>query len=330
MQSQTDKSNTEDKFLLFSEEENENDKKQLRRMNPWKVLVVDDDEDVHILTRLVLRGYQFDGENITLLSAFSGNETREIMTENPDISVILLDVIMEDEYTGLELVKYIRDELNNRKVRIILRTGQPGGVLERKVVSTYEIDDYKTKTELTSDKLFTSITTALRAYREIATMDRTRRNLLKILSTLPELFAEQSFTGLSRKIIEAMTTFLNSDHSDEFSPSFSSLFAVSDNNDFRIISATGEFTDKTGLPVQKIISETAHEELNKAIKLKTDIIGDEFLIKFLEMSNHRDCIIYLKSNLMLSKEEKEMASIFLKNAGLILNHQNHQADIISM
>jgi len=39
---------------------------------------------------------------------------------------VLLDVIMETDQAGLDLVEFIRDTLKNETVRIILRTGQPG------------------------------------------------------------------------------------------------------------------------------------------------------------------------------------------------------------
>lgn len=330
MQSQTDMDNKGDEFLLFNDEEDESSKNKQGKTRPWKILVVDDDEDVHILTRLVLRGYEFDGEKITLLSAFSGQETRKIMIENPDVAIILLDVIMEDEYTGLELVKHIREELNNRKVRIILRTGQPGGALERKVVSTYEIDDYKTKTELTSDKLFTSITTALRAYRDIAAMERTGIGLLKIVNNLPHLFSTRSFGQLSEKILQSLTFLLAPDSQEDSFPTFSSFFAVSDNNDFRIIAANGEFKNKIRITINDVVSDTILEELKKAAQLKTDIIQDELYIKFLRLDNHIDCIICLKTDFTLTKEEKELVSIFLDNAKLALNHCYHLAGSLSM
>ena len=46
-------------------------------------------------------------------------------------------------------------------MRIILRTGEPGQAPERQVIVDYDINDYKAKTELTADKLFTALTAAL-------------------------------------------------------------------------------------------------------------------------------------------------------------------------
>lgn len=317
MQSQADADNAGNEFLHFSDEDKNGSMPENKKS--LKILVVDDDEDVHILTRLVLRGYEFEGESITLMSAFSGEETRNIMAENPDIAVILLDVIMEDEYTGLELVKYIRKELNNSSVRIILRTGQPGGALERKVVSSYEIDDYKTKTELTSDKLFTSITTALRAYRDITAIRKSRDGLRLILECMPVLFSSDSLSKLSENILEFINVLFTSHFSGKLSDSTSSFLAVSDNNEFRIIAATGNFKDNIGQPVLNSASDIIPDEAKNAVQLKTDITQDDFLVRFFELNNSQNCLIFIKSGFIRSKEDIEIVTTFLNNAKLALN-----------
>jgi len=130
----------------------------------WKILLVDDDVEVHHVTNLALRDFTFEGKSLSSLSAYSAQEAKQLIKANPDIAIIFLDVVMETENAGLQVVKYIREELNNQLVRIILRTGQPGRAPESLVVVDYGIDDYKTKTELTAQKLFISVITALRAF----------------------------------------------------------------------------------------------------------------------------------------------------------------------
>ncbi|WP_287687463.1 PAS domain-containing protein, partial [Microcystis sp. M080S2] len=134
-------------------------------LEPWKILIVDDEVEIHNITRLSLGDFTYDNKKLEFLSAYSGKEARQVMIDNPDVAVILLDVIMESDDAGLITAKYIRETLQNRAVRIILRTGQPGQVPERQVIIDYNIDDYKTKTEFTSQKLFTTIITALRSYK---------------------------------------------------------------------------------------------------------------------------------------------------------------------
>ncbi len=132
---------------------------------PWKILITDDDKDIHYITDQVLSDFTFKGRTLSFLHAYSKKESEKILRDNPDIAVILLDVVLETDNAGLELIRYIRKELNNSITQIVIRTGQPGHAPEQSVIDKYEINDYRTKTELTAQKLFTLITTSLRAYR---------------------------------------------------------------------------------------------------------------------------------------------------------------------
>ena len=135
--------------------------------NSWKLLIVDDEEQVHAVTQMVLDDLKFDGRGIHIFSSFSGADAKNLIQEHSDIAVILLDVVMEQDNSGLEFVEYVRDVLKNRFVRIILRTGQPGQAPERKVVSNYDINHYIEKTEATDERLITLITSALGVYRDM-------------------------------------------------------------------------------------------------------------------------------------------------------------------
>ena len=127
---------------------------------------------MHDGTRFALSDYRLNGQGLEILSAYSAAEGRELMRRHADVAVVLLDVIMETDTAGLSLVEFIRKELKNETVRIILRTGQPGQAPERRVIVDYDINDYKAKTELTADKLFTSLTAALRSYQQLQRMVR--------------------------------------------------------------------------------------------------------------------------------------------------------------
>jgi len=116
----------------------------------WKVLIVDDEEEVHHVTKLVLSDFIFNNRKLEFLSAYSEAEARNLLNRHNDVAVVLLDVVMERDDSGLKLVRYIREELKNHLVRIILRTGQPGRAPESNVILEYDINDYKEKTELTA------------------------------------------------------------------------------------------------------------------------------------------------------------------------------------
>jgi signal transduction histidine kinase/HPt (histidine-containing phosphotransfer) domain-containing protein len=134
---------------------------------PWTLLLVDDDEDVIDISRLVLGELRFDGRGLRILSARSAAEARAIFAREHEIAVALIDVVMESERAGLDLVAHVRDELGNHETRLILRTGHPGAAPPLEIVRHLEIDDYREKTELTAQRLETLLLTSLRAYRNL-------------------------------------------------------------------------------------------------------------------------------------------------------------------
>ncbi len=137
----------------------------------WNILIVDDDPEIHAMSKLVMKDWVFQNRGMNLIFANSSFQARKILEDRSiNLALVLLDVVMENDHSGLDLVKYIRDIQKNHLVRIILRTGQPGKAPIRKVITEYEINDYKEKNELTADKLFVSVTAALRSYEQISEM----------------------------------------------------------------------------------------------------------------------------------------------------------------
>jgi len=176
---------------------------------PIRILIVDDELDVHSVTRLALRGVSFKGRPLALLSAYSGIEAFELLSKYTDIALVLLDVVMETEDAGLRLVGRIRDELNNHLVRIVLRTGQPGQAPEQQVIIDYDINDYKAKTELTTQKLFTTVVASLRAYESLVTIERSRIGLSKILEGATNLYQIHSLREFASGVLNQIGAILD-------------------------------------------------------------------------------------------------------------------------
>jgi signal transduction histidine kinase len=145
--------------------------------SPWRILVVDDDPEVLAVTRLALGDFSFEGQPLEILDAASGAEARALWERESGIALVLLDVVMETDHAGLDFVRFVRDEHGDDKVRIVLRTGQPGQAPALEVINQYEIDDYRTKTELTFQRLVVVVTTALRTYRLLEEMEARQRTL---------------------------------------------------------------------------------------------------------------------------------------------------------
>jgi signal transduction histidine kinase len=155
--------------IIFQDEESFEEVK--KQEETWEILIIDDEEDVHQLTHFVLDDYSYQGKKLKFVSAYSAEEAKLVFNQHPNMAVIFLDVVMETNDAGLKLVEYIRERLKNHLVRIILRTGQPGYAPEKQVIIKYDINDYKNKTELTDQKLFTVMTSSLRNYSDIKTIE---------------------------------------------------------------------------------------------------------------------------------------------------------------
>lgn len=162
------------------------------KITPWTLLLVDDEEDVIEVSKLVLDDLQFEGRPMRILTANSGREARLIFEREHDIAVAFIDVVMETEHAGLDLVKYVRENLGNNQTRLILRTGNPGAAPQHEIVRHLEIDDYKEKADLTADRLETSVLTSLRGYRNLKARLRMERGLEQMIEASTALHSNIS------------------------------------------------------------------------------------------------------------------------------------------
>ena len=159
------------------------------QLPPWRVLIVDDDVDVHVVTKFALSSTSFGGRRLSFVHAYSAAEALVKLRDIPDIALVLLDVMMETADAGLQLARQVREQLHNDLVRIVLRTGQPGQAVEHSIIVDYDINDFWSKTDLTTRKLFTTVIAALRAYATLAQATGTRDAALARLAELEQQLA---------------------------------------------------------------------------------------------------------------------------------------------
>jgi diguanylate cyclase (GGDEF)-like protein len=175
----------------------------------WLVLIVDDEQDVHDVTELSLRGMLVEDREIQFLHAYTCAQARQIVADHPDIAVILLDVVMESHDAGLQLVQVVRKELARSSVRIVLRTGQPGFAPEIETIQKYDINDYRTKTELTQVRLYTSMAGAIRSYRHLVAMEETRRGLEVVVQASTELSQVRGVALFAKGMVIQLCALMN-------------------------------------------------------------------------------------------------------------------------
>ncbi len=185
---------TENNTIHFAEEQagtvqinhDQYARNQKKNRQLWKILIIDDEKDIHYITEKVLSDFTFKGKGLLFLHAYSEKEAEKVIQENPDTAIILLDIVLETEDAGLKFIRYIRQELSNSIVQIVIRTGQPGHAPEQSIIEEYEINDYRLKTELTLQKLHTLITTSLRTYRIKSKLKNELKKIKKIELSLRE------------------------------------------------------------------------------------------------------------------------------------------------
>ena len=223
--------------IIFSDETPSLEKNDSSE-NPWKILVVDDEEDVHKITELALNDYTFESRKVQLFKAFSSTQAKEVFKNENDIALILLDVVMEEDHAGLNFINYVRNKLNNQMVRIVLRTGQPGKAPEHEIITKYDISDYKSKTRFTVQKLFTTVTSCLRAYKNLKYIKKNQEGLELIVKSNKKLIGNNQLSIFASTALETLGKIFKI-----FNSSIeSSFYAVaSSNEDFKIIAGTGEY-----------------------------------------------------------------------------------------
>jgi response regulator RpfG family c-di-GMP phosphodiesterase len=278
---------------------------------PWKVLIVDDEQEVHDVTRFALAGFDFDEKELLFLDAYSAKEAKLILNENPDVAVILLDVVMESDDSGLQVVKYIRDELGNKNVRIILRTGQPGHAPERSVVRDFDINDYKAKTELTAQKLFTLMLSSLRSFRDIVSLEKNKRGLEKVIQCSRGIFEKHAMDQFVEGAIEQLVSLLFLDHEPSLYSYDSLAIEVTDTSKIKPLCGFGKFSMEQDLCLCDL-PECLKDIFKEAINTRQNVFRANDLVIYCEGQN-RAILMYVDGHHVLSELDKELLDVFTKN-----------------
>ncbi len=274
---------------------------------PWKVLIVDDEKDVHLATRLAIKDIRFKDRGLELLNAYSASEGYRCMQDNPDIALILLDVVMESDDAGLLLVERIRHELGNQTVRIVLRTGQPGHAPEQEVILDYDINDYKTKTELTVQKLFTTVIASLRAFENMLTIEKSRQGLAKILDGAGDLYHLYSLKEFASGVLKQISAIL--DVGMDGVLCVENGTEISGRPGLEVIAATGAYEDLsqhndfTGMP------ELA-EAITQAFRQRRNLYSHPYDMLYICSQNGREFVVHFSPPWPLDEVERSLLEVF--------------------
>ena len=297
----------------------------------WKVIIVDDEPEVHAVTKLALSDFTFQGKHLEFLSAYSGSEGKQLIDAHPDAAIILLDVVMETDDAGLQVAKYIREDAKNQKIRIILRTGQPGQAPERQVIVNYDINDYKSKTELTAQKLFTVVMSSLRAFRDIIALDHSRQGLQKIIEASADIFAVHSMEQFIDGVMQQLTSIIGCGSERAMYVSNSMMINCSPSNhsaELRVVAAQGEFEASLGKNVDEVIEAELKSAFEEAISQRSIVYRGDYLVAYCYSRFSSNSLLYVSGlPKVVGIDEKTLIEMFAQNVQIAYENVQLQIEL---
>ncbi len=282
---------------------------------PWRVLVVDDDQEVHASTEFALKGVNILDRPISLIHAYSAEEGFSVIDKSPDIAVALLDVVMESETAGLKLVERIRksgfDEL-----RIILRTGQPGYAPELSVLHDYDINDYRTKTELTRNRLISLLTTSLRGYRQLHIINQSRRGLSLIVKSSSDIFKRKNLELFSQGVLTQLISLLDAPNDGVVCLMSNNVHEPDTDGDFTVVTATGKFRRAINQKLSEIDDHNLQRVFNESRQAELGIHIDDSLGLYFCSRGGKKLFVYINACGNFSEENINLLKIFASNIAM--------------
>ncbi|MCB9947481.1 MAG: DUF3369 domain-containing protein, partial [Rhodospirillaceae bacterium] len=294
---------------------------------PWTILVVDDEPDVHDVTRVALAGVRFRGRPMRFLSCLSAAEARQTLASEPDVALILLDVVMESDTAGLDLVHWIREERGDRFVRIVLRTGQPGIAPERRVIEDYDINDYKAKSELTRDRLFTALIGSLRNYQDLQTIEAHRRvieanrhGLLKIIDAADTIFRVQSAQAFADGVLEQLRALVCPERDVVYAHT-TGFAAFSPLADLEIMAGLGSYREAIGRPLHGALEGRLVASIQNALQERRSVSGDDHFVGYVDSGDGRQNVLVLDGvSGPLSEDDQHLVDLYCRNVGVAFDN----------
>jgi diguanylate cyclase (GGDEF)-like protein len=281
----------------------------------WNVLVVDDDEEIHSVTRLALSDLVVNDKTLHFIHAYSGAEALKIIEDmGSTIAIILLDVVMEADDAGLTVAKIMREEMRVMEPRIILRTGQPGYAPEEQVIKDYDINDYKTKTELTRSKLVTTIIASLRSYQQILSINQSRLGLQKIIVSAANLMEEHSVKSFCEGVVTQISSLIGLEAGGVVCAKAGSVLDMEGDGVY-ILGAAGEFAPYINEKLENLHNARIVKFVHCCLQLKEHIFEKEFSVLYLNSSGY-EAAVYLQIGKEISEIDQQLLEVFLSSISI--------------
>jgi len=292
------------------------------KLAPWKVLLVDDEPDIHDITKLTLSRFRLDGRALTFLHAYSGAEAKEVLAREENIALVFLDVVMEREDSGLEVARWMRQDLDNQFTRIVLRTGQPGQAPEERVIVDYDINDYKEKTELDRTKLFTTTFAALRAYRDIMKVEDARRvqqsyreGLERVIAASSHIFQQRNLKDFASGLLQQVVALLRLEQSMLLRLKGASV--ITGESQYEVLARIGDFGSGAGNEAigPELLAQLDDARHNRISKLH----GDTY-VGYFPNSSGKASLLVLHGVEEISEIDAQLLEVFCSGVAIAFDN----------
>lgn len=288
----------------------------------WRILVVDDDESVHQVTKLVLLDATIENRTLDIVSVYSSVQAKEILQNDSSFCMAFIDVVMETDHAGLELVEWIRNDLKNQTIRLVLRTGQAGTAPESSVIRDFDINDYKDKTDFTAGKMTTTVYAGIRAYRDIVTIKRSLDGFKNLIKSTHELLKINQFRPFGSAALEHLLTLMDLDSSALYIARSQVDFNNETNN--KIIACTGKYTSESDCLEQSEISEPVKSLIQQAFINKSHYSDDTCFVGYYQTTPKSSSVLYIEFQDDADNFRSSFAELFATNVAMVLESMNRQ------
>ncbi|MEW6991719.1 HD domain-containing phosphohydrolase [Colwelliaceae bacterium 6441] len=313
--------------FIFKEESAEDlaTSKKVNSSKHWRILVVDDDESVHQITRLVLADAIIENRSLEIVSAYSSKEAQEILKGDDSFCMAFIDVVMETDHAGLELVEWIRKEKHNQAIRLVLRTGQAGTAPEAKVIKEFDINDYKEKTDFTAGKMTTTVYASIRAYRDIITIQRSLDAFKQLIKSTHDLLKINQFRPFGSAALNHLLTLMDVESS--------ALYIARSQKDFDeestnlIIACTGKYVCESDSLDNSEIDPEVKSLIKQAFDEKRHCTSSDYFVGYYETSSSASSVLYIEFEDDVEHFKSNLAGLFATNVALILESLTKQHEV---
>ncbi|MCW8831700.1 MAG: DUF3369 domain-containing protein, partial [Colwellia sp.] len=312
--------------FIFKDEPLNTDEKVIKKaQKKWRILIVDDDESVHHVTKLVLADAVIESRSLDIVSVYSMDEAKKTLVNDDDFCMAFVDVVMETDHAGLELVQWIREDLKNQAIRLVLRTGQAGSAPEAKVIKDFDINDYKEKTDFTASKMITTVYASIRAYRDIMTIQRSLDAFKKLIETTHDLLKINQLKSFGSAALNHLLALMNVESS--------ALYIARTQIDFDlqatslIIACTGKYVCESDSLENSDISAEVKAKIQQVFISKSHYSDDTCFVGYYQAAVNAASVLYIEFEDDNEHFKASLAELFATNVALILEGLTKQKEI---